>query len=94
MSYPITLREEENNSLTRVRSDLGARLGAKQTPSLITSFSISIWEGPKEKDFISTELKEYVDVSSKLKTLFNSYFASIYSLQIKTKIEDLVTIRN
>ena len=25
MSYSITLREEENNSLTRIRSDLGAQ---------------------------------------------------------------------
>ncbi|KAK6767664.1 hypothetical protein RDI58_030546 [Solanum bulbocastanum] len=39
---------------------------------------------PEEKDFVSTELKQYVDVSSKPKSSFNSYFASLSSLQIKT----------
>ena len=39
-------------------------------------------KNPKEKDFVSTELKQYVDVSSKPKSSFNSYFSSISSLQI------------
>lgn len=60
---------------------------------LVTSFSISISEDPKEKDFFSTELKQYADVSSKPKSSLNSYFAPIYFFR-KKKMEDLVTIRN
>lgn len=58
---------------------------------LVTSFSISILKNPEEKDLVSTELKQYVDASSKPQSSFNSHFASISSLQ--GKIEDLVTIR-
>ena len=35
---------------------------------LVTSLSISIWENPEEKHFVSTKLKQYFDVSSKQKT--------------------------
>lgn len=49
---------------------------------LVTSFSISIWENPKEKYFVPTELKQtknmLIEASSKLKSSFNSYFASFY----------------
>ncbi|KAK6768492.1 hypothetical protein RDI58_023613 [Solanum bulbocastanum] len=46
--------------------------------------SLEVGQDPEEKDFVSTELKQYVDVSSKPKSSFNSYFASLSSLQIKT----------
>lgn len=53
------------------------------TIRLVTSFSIYTRENPEEKNLISTELKQYVYGSSKSKSSFNSYFASISPLQTK-----------
>jgi len=60
---------------------------------LVTSFSNFYLIESLGKGFPFDRAKKFIDVSSKPKPLFNSYFASIFPIQ-KMKIEDLVTIRN